>query len=82
MTATLKKIITFAILIGGLGLTGCGGANAVTENPPEPAQNVQTAYKLKITVGDKILFATTPSFLDGITKYQNQYEDYLNLSLQ
>ncbi len=52
MTATLKKIITFAILIGGLSLTGCGGANAVED---KPAENVP---KLKITVGDKILFAT------------------------
>ncbi|MBQ7705034.1 MAG: hypothetical protein IJT73_06390 [Selenomonadaceae bacterium] len=52
MTATLKKIITFAILIGGLSLTGCGGANAVED---KPAENVP---RLKITVGDKILFAT------------------------
>ena len=33
---------------------------------PEELQNKQNTY-------DKILFATTPSFLDGITKYQNQY---------
>lgn len=34
---------------------------------PEELQHAQNKY-------DKILFATTPSFLDGITKYQNQYE--------
>ena len=33
---------------------------------PEELQSKQNKY-------DKILFATTPSFLDGITKYQNQY---------
>ncbi len=52
MKSTLKKIITFAILIGGLTLTGCGGANATENTSPEPAA------KLKITVGDKVLFAT------------------------
>ena len=34
---------------------------------PEELQNAQQKYS-------KILFATTPSFLDGITKYQNQYK--------
>lgn len=34
---------------------------------PEELQHAQEKYQ-------KILFATTPSFLDGITKYQNQYE--------
>lgn len=34
---------------------------------PEELQSVQNRFT-------KILFATTPSFLDGITKYQNQYE--------
>ena len=57
MTSTLKKIIAFTILIGGLSLTDCGGANAATDTPP-PVQNVQTANKLKITVGDKVLCAT------------------------
>ena len=33
---------------------------------PEELQNKQSKY-------NKILFATTPSFLDGITRYQNQY---------
>ncbi len=33
---------------------------------PEELQHKQKTY-------DKILFATTPSFLDGITRYQNQY---------
>jgi len=33
---------------------------------PEELQNKQNTY-------DKLLFATTPSFLDGITRYQNQY---------
>lgn len=33
---------------------------------PEELQKKQSIY-------DKILFATTPSFLDGITRYQNQY---------
>lgn len=33
---------------------------------PEELQHKQSVY-------DKILFATTPSFLDGITRYQNQY---------
>ena len=33
---------------------------------PEELQHAQNKY-------EKILFATTPSFLDGITKYQNQY---------
>ena len=34
---------------------------------PEELQSAQNRFT-------KILFATTPSFLDGITKYQNQYE--------
>lgn len=34
---------------------------------PEELQTAQRKF-------DKVLFATTPSFLDGITKYQNQYE--------
>ena len=34
---------------------------------PEELQYAQSKF-------DKILFVTTPSFLDGITKYQNQYE--------
>ncbi len=34
---------------------------------PEELQTAQHRF-------DKVLFATTPSFLDGITKYQNQYE--------
>ncbi len=33
---------------------------------PEELQQKQSIY-------DKVLFATTPSFLDGITRYQNQY---------
>ena len=33
---------------------------------PEELQHKQSVY-------DKVLFATTPSFLDGITRYQNQY---------
>ncbi|MBR0212701.1 MAG: acyl-CoA synthetase, partial [Alphaproteobacteria bacterium] len=33
---------------------------------PEELQNKQSLYA-------KVLFATTPSFLDGITRYQNQY---------
>ena len=33
---------------------------------PEELQHKQSIY-------DNILFATTPSFLDGITRYQNQY---------
>ncbi len=33
---------------------------------PEELQHKQSIY-------DKVLFATTPSFLDGITRYQNQY---------
>ncbi len=33
---------------------------------PEELQQKQSVY-------DKVLFATTPSFLDGITRYQNQY---------
>ena len=33
---------------------------------PEELQNAQQKY-------NKIMFATTPSFLDSITKYQNQY---------
>ena len=33
---------------------------------PEELQNKQSLY-------DCVLFATTPSFLDGITRYQNQY---------
>ena len=33
---------------------------------PEELQSAQNRFQ-------KILFATTPSFLDGITKYQNQY---------
>ena len=33
---------------------------------PEELQHKQSRY-------DKVLFATTPSFLDGITRYQNQY---------
>ena len=34
---------------------------------PEELQTAQHKF-------NKVLFATTPSFLDGITKYQNQYE--------
>ena len=34
---------------------------------PEELQSAQNKF-------GKILFATTPSFLDGITKYQNQYD--------
>ncbi len=82
MTSALKKIITFAILIGGLSLTGCGGAKATTDTP-QPVQNVQTAQRLKITVGDKILFATlednatTQDFIKKLPttlKMENLYE--------
>lgn len=34
---------------------------------PEELQHKQSVY-------ENVLFATTPSFLDGITRYQNQYE--------
>jgi acyl-coenzyme A synthetase/AMP-(fatty) acid ligase len=38
---------------------------------PEELQHKQSVY-------DKVLFATTPSFLDGITRYQNQYTFHNN----
>jgi len=46
-------------------------ANGITSDldiifTPEELQHKQSIY-------DNVLFATTPSFLDGITRYQNQY---------
>ena len=46
-------------------------ANGITSDldiifTPEELQHKQSVY-------DKVLFATTPSFLDSITRYQNQY---------
>lgn len=69
----MKKI--FALICAALMLTGCGTSAAV-EHVDKPAEKIvdklaSKALKLKITAGDKILFATledNPTVRDFIKK--------------